>query len=161
MIKLPESLRNLFGTHGEPAARMTNAPLFVTGSMRSGTTFLVDKLSSHPQLLKIGVELNQVWTDIGGASIKGTCDHKVAADASAEYTYQMTTYFANFIQESQSFKRKAMRRYAKYFHGLGRASYDWENIIPVNKSPHLMNKLGYVGALFPKSTLLLIVERCL
>ena len=53
--------------------------------MRSGTTFLVDKLSSHPQLLKIGVELNQVWTDIGGASIKGTCDHKVAADASAEY----------------------------------------------------------------------------
>ena len=90
MIKLPESLRNLFGTHGEPAARMTNAPLFVTGSMRSGTTFLVDKLSSHPQLLKIGVELNQVWTDIGGASIKGTCDHKVATDASAEYTYQMT-----------------------------------------------------------------------
>ncbi|MEC8459013.1 MAG: sulfotransferase [Bacteroidota bacterium] len=158
MIKLPESLRNLFGTHGEPAARMTNAPLFVTGSMRSGTTFLVDKLSSHPQLLKIGVELNQVWTDIGGASIKGTCDHKVAADASAEYTYQMTTYFANFIQESQSFKRKAMRRYAKYFHGLGRVSYDWENIIPVNKSPHLMNKLGYVGALFPKSTLLLIVR---
>ena len=158
MIKLPESLRNLFGTHGEPAARITNAPLFVTGSMRSGTTFLVDKLSSHPQLLKIGVELNQVWTDIGGASIKGTCDHKVAADASAEYTYQMTAYFANFIQESRSFKRKAMRRYAKYFHGLGRASYDWENIIPVNKSPHLMNKLGYVGALFPKSTLLLIVR---
>ena len=158
MIKLPESLRNLFGTHGEPAARITNAPLFVTGCMRSGTTFLVDKLSSHPQLLKIGVELNQVWTDIGGASIKETCDHKVAADASAEYTYQMTAYFANFIQESRSFKRKAMRRYAKYFHGLGRASYDWENIIPVNKSPHLMNKLGYVGALFPKSTLLLIVR---
>ncbi|MAZ97624.1 MAG: hypothetical protein CMP53_08905 [Flavobacteriales bacterium] len=158
MIKLPESLRNLFGTHGEPNAQITNAPLFVTGSMRSGTTFLVDKLSTHPQLLKIGVELNQVWTDIGGASIKETCDHKDAADASAEYTYQMTAYFANFIYESRSVKRKAMRRYSKYFHGLGRASYDWDHIIPVNKSPHLMNKLGYVGALFPKSTLILIVR---
>ncbi len=158
MIKLPAFLRDFFGTHGEPEARAVNAPLFVTGCMRSGTTFLVDKLASHPQLLKIGVELNRVWTDIGGASIKGTCEHKVAGDASPEYTYQMATYFADFVRESQTLKRKAMRRYAKYFHGLGRASYDWDHIVPVNKSPHLMNKLGYVGALFPQSTMIIIVR---
>ena len=158
MIKLPAFLRDFFGTHGEPEARAVNAPLFVTGCMRSGTTFLVDKLASHPQLLKIGVELNKVWTDIGGASIKGTCEHKVAGDASPEYTYQMATYFADFVRESQTLKRKAMRRYSKYFHGLGRASYDWDHIVPVNKSPHLMNKLGYVGALFPQSTMIIIVR---
>lgn len=158
MIKLPAFLRDFFGTHGEPEARAVNAPLFVTGCMRSGTTFLVDKLASHPQLLKIGVELNRVWTDIGGASIKGTCEYKVAGDASPEYTYQMATYFADFVRESQTLKRKAMRRYSKYFHGLGRASYDWDHIVPVNKSPHLMNKLGYVGALFPQSTMIIIVR---
>lgn len=158
MIKLPAFLREFFGTHGEPQARAVNAPLFVTGCMRSGTTFLVDKLATHPQLLKIGVELNQVWTDVGGASIKGTCEHKVASDASPEYTYQMATYFADFVRESKTNKRKAMRSYLKLFHGLGRTSYDWDNIVPVNKSPHLMNKLGYVGALFPRSTMIIIVR---
>ena len=158
MIKLPGFLRDFFGTHGEPEARAVNAPLFVTGCMRSGTTFLVDKLATHPQLLKIGVELNQVWNDIGGASIKGTCEHKVAGDASPEYTYQMASYFADFVRESRTLKRKAMRRYSKYFHGLGRTSYDWNHIVPVNKSPHLMNKLGYVGALFPHSTMIVIVR---
>ena len=158
MIKLPKALRELFGTHGEPRATPLEQPIFVTGCMRSGTTFLVDKMASHPQLLKIGVELNQVWTDIGGASIKRTCDHKTSSDASPIYTYQMARYFADFISQSQSLKRKAMRRYLKYYHGLGRASYDWSHIVPVNKSPHLMNKLGYVGALFPKSTLIVIVR---
>jgi len=158
MIKLPAVLRDFLGTHGEPEARAVNAPLFVTGCMRSGTTFLVDKLATHPQLLKIGVELNRVWTDIGGASIKETCEHKVAGDASPEYTYQMASYFADFVRESRTTKRKAMRRYSKYFHGLGRASYDWDHIVPVNKSPHLMNKLGYVGALFPQSTMIVIVR---
>ena len=65
MIKLPKALRELFGTHGEPRATPLEQPIFVTGCMRSGTTFLVDKMASHPQLLKIGVELNQVWTDLG------------------------------------------------------------------------------------------------
>lgn len=158
MIKLPERLRNALGTQGEPPAHKINSPVFVTGCMRSGTTFLVDKLTTHPQMLKIGVELNRVWTEIGGASIKGRCEHKTAEDASPEYTFQMTHYITEFIAESRSLKRKTMRRYLKRFHGLGRANYDWDHIVPVNKSPHLMNKLGYVGALFPSSTLILIVR---
>jgi hypothetical protein len=92
------------------------------------------------------------------ASIRGKCDYKTASDASPEYVYQMTNYFSNFISESRSFKRKIMRSYSKLFHGLGRTNYDWPHIIPFNKSPHLMNKLGYVGALFPRSTLIVIVR---
>ena len=53
MLKLPSFLRNAFGTHGEPAPKPLAAPIFVTGCMRSGTTFLVDKMATHPQLLKI------------------------------------------------------------------------------------------------------------
>jgi hypothetical protein len=70
----------------------------------------------------------------------------------------MATYFADFVRESKTNKRKAMRSYLKRFHGLGRASYDWDHIVPVNKSPHFMNKLGYVGALFPRSTMIIIVR---
>lgn len=158
MIKLPAAVRKVLGTHGEPAAHPLAAPLIVTGCMRSGTTFLVDKLTSHPQLLKVGVELNEVWTQIGGAPIKGRCTHRTAEDASPAYAYQMARYFADFIGESKSFKRKAMRFYAKLYHGLGRTNYDWDHIIPVNKSPHLMNKLGYTGALFPGATLILIIR---
>jgi len=40
----------------------------------------------------------------------------------------------------------------------GSVFYDWEHIIPVNKSPHLMNKIGYAHELFPKSKFILIIR---
>ena len=158
MIKLTQGLRDYFRTHGEPKAKQYHPPVFLTGCMRSGTTFLADKLASHPQLLKIGVEMNDVWTDIGGAAISGTCEYRNASHVTTEYTFQMTSYIQDFINESKSLKRAAMRSYLKFFHGLGRAEYDWNNLKPLNKSPHLMNKLSYVGGLFPSSILILIVR---
>jgi hypothetical protein len=158
MIKLTQGLRDIFGTDGEPKAQQYHPPVFLTGCMRSGTTFIADKLPTHPQLLKIGVEMNDIWTDIGGAAISGTCEYRNASHATPEYTFQMTSYIQDFINESKSLKRVAMRSYLKFFHGLGRAEYDWKNLKPLNKSPHLMNKLSYVGGLFPSSTLILIVR---
>lgn len=158
MIKLNPFLRRVFKTYGEPASKKYNMPLFVTGCPRSGTTLLVDKLSSHPQLLKIGVELNDAWTKIGGASIKGHCDYKNATDASGYYTYQMTNYFSDFIHESKTLKRHLMRANSRLNYKTGRVFYDWPNIIPVNKSPHLMNKIGYVRSLFPQSKFIIIIR---
>lgn len=158
MIKLPRFLRRLIGTQGEIAPRKVYMPLFVTGCMRSGTTFLVDKLTSHPQLLKIGDELNQVWTEIGGAEIEGTCKHKSAKDANSYYTYQMGHYFFNFINKSKGIKRSLMRASFYLNTRRGRIQYDWENIIPVNKSTHLMNKIGYLNTSFPKSKIIIIVR---
>jgi hypothetical protein len=158
MLKLPSFLRSILGTHGEIPAKQINSPLFIVGCMRSGTTLLVDKLSTHPQLLKIGSELNDVWTDIGGAKIGATCDYKLAKDANSFFTYQMSNYFFQFIHESRSFKRYLMRANALKNRKTGRIRYDWNNIIPVNKSPHLMNKIGYVDGLFPNSKILLIMR---
>ena len=158
MWKLPPFLRDLLGTHGEPKAEPYAAPLFVTGAMRSGTTFLVDKLASHPQLLKIGSELNAVWTEIGDAPIVGRCAHRSAGELKPVALYRMSRYFQAFIDEAKTTKRQWMRRYTRVYDGLGRAHYDWQHLIPVNKSPHLMNKLGYVGAMFPEGTLILIVR---
>jgi hypothetical protein len=47
MIKLPKALRELFGTHGEPEAVSLEQPIFVTGCMRSGTTFVQDFIQIH------------------------------------------------------------------------------------------------------------------
>lgn len=158
MIKLPDKLRDTLGTHGEIPVQNAKPLLFITGCMRSGTTFLVDKIASHPQLFKIGTELNEVWTKIGGASIKDRCEYKEASDASSYYTYKMTNYIRRFIEEGKTVKRHLMRLNEFVGKGKGRVFYDWENIIPVNKSPHLMNKIGYVRSVFPKSKFIIIVR---
>ncbi|MCB0823381.1 MAG: sulfotransferase [Bacteroidales bacterium] len=158
MFKLPQTIRDLLGTHGEIPAEAMPVPLFVTGNMRSGTTLLVNKLSQHPQLLKIGSELNDIWTAIGGADCLDHCEFKSDKDASFEYALNMGYYFTRFIQDSRSFKRHAMRFVNQLQQQQGRVLYDWQNIVPVNKSPHLMNKIGYVHAMFPKSKFIFIIR---
>lgn len=158
MVRLPKFLRQWFKTNPQPLSREVQPPLFITGVMRSGTTFLVSKVVSHPQLLKVGDELDKVWNHIGGAQIGEQCVHKTAADASGEYTYQMSNYFFDFIQESKGLKRHLMRAANKYNKEFGRIFHDWEHIIPVNKSPHLINKMDYVLGLFPTSKFVYIIR---
>ena len=158
MIRLPKFLRKALKTHPQPPSREVETPLFITGVMRSGTTFLVSKVVSHPQLLKVGDELDKVWNHIGGAQIGAECVHKTAEDASGQYTYQMSNYFFNFIQESKGLKRHLMRAANKYNKEFGRIFHDWENIIPVNKSPHFINKMEYVLELFPTSKFVYIIR---
>lgn len=157
---LNPKLRKLLGTEGQIPGREFPAPLFVTGCMRSGTTFLVNKITHHPQLLKIGSELNEIWGEIGGAPCLGpTCAHKTAEDLNQTYVANMVHYFDRFIAESRTLKRHLMRMQHRYVKKLEtRISYDWDQVIPVNKSPHLMNKTGYVHAMFPQSKLVLIVR---
>lgn len=158
MIKLSDSMRDALGTHGQPKANVPNPPLFISGCMRSGTTFLVDKLAGHPQLLKIGSELNEVWTEIGGAPCLKECTYRGAEHANPQFAYNMANYFFEFIRESKGLKRRAMRFTIKWKDNVQRVNYDWKNLVPMNKSPHLMNKIGYVNGLFPDSKILLIVR---
>ena len=158
LIKLPTSIRSIFGTMGEIEPKEGKQPLFITGCMRSGTTYLVNKITSHPQLIKIGAELNDIWTSIGGAPMLEECEFRDASHANGNYTYQMTRYFDAFINESRSFKRKLMRANQVLGSNLGRINYDWDNLIPVNKSPHLINKIEYLNALYPSAKLILIVR---
>lgn len=157
-MKLSQSLRNLLKTHGEIPVRNYNAPLFITGCMRSGTTFLVSKLAEHPQLLKIGSELNYVWGEIGGAPCLDRCPSLTKLDANPKYTYNMSMYFRDFIEESKSIKRHLMRVNTYLSDGIERVFYDWKNIIPMNKSPHLTNKIPYIHALFPESKIIFIIR---
>ena len=158
MVKTIQKLRKILGTQGEPDPQLARLPLFITGTMRSGTTLLVNKLSEHPQLFKIGDELNHIWTEIGGASCVGICEHKNENEADNYYTYQMTNYFSQYIHKSKNTVRKLMRLYWYQKHNIGRINYDWDEIVPMNKSTHLMNKIGYVNGLFPGAKIILIIR---
>ncbi|MCF8368129.1 MAG: sulfotransferase [Bacteroidales bacterium] len=158
MIKLSPALRNILGTHGQIEATKPRMPIFVLGSMRSGTTLLVNKISQHPQLLKIGSELNEIWTEIGGADCMDNCSYKDAGDSRYEFAYNMNSYFFRFVQESKSVKRHLMRSLNWLQMQQGRITYDWDNLIPVNKSPHLMNKINYVHTMFPQSKFIFIIR---
>ena len=142
----------------EPTPQPFPAPVFIAGCMRSGTSLLVDKLTQHPQLLKIGVELNAIWTAIGGASCQAPCSYRDETHATYAAANNMTAYFAHFMHDARRLRRHLMRAKNRYRQGLGRIAYDWDHLVPVNKSPHLSNKLRYVHALFPRARFLFIVR---
>lgn len=134
------------------------APVFLLGIMRSGTTLLMNTLSEHPQLLKVGFELNKVWSEIGGAPCSVECELRTASDLKQEYANNMTAYFQTYIEESKSLKRHLARWSAKRHYGSGGIFYDWEQVHPMNKSPHLSNKVDYVHAMFPNSKFVTILR---
>lgn len=151
-------LRKMLKMEVEPPPISFPAPVFIMGCMRSGTTFLLDKLTQHPQLLKVGAELRHVWTTLGKASCEGVCENKEAHEATTQAATDMTHYFSSFIRESRSLRRHAMRAKARFGRGQGTIFYDWENIRPVNKSTQLVNKIGYVHSLFPQAKIIFIIR---
>ncbi|MEZ4826128.1 MAG: sulfotransferase [Bacteroidia bacterium] len=153
-----ESLRKLLQMETEIPPRAFPAPLFIAGCMRSGTSLLVDKISQHPQLLKIGMELNDIWTAIGEAPCVGYCTHRDDSHASFTAAANMAHYFDRFIADAKSPRRYLMRISNLFRFGSGAFFYDWDHLIPVNKSPHLTNKIRYVHSLFPQSKIVLIIR---
>ncbi len=151
-------LRKWLDMESEPTPKVFPAPLIIAGCMRSGTSMLVDKLTQHPQLLKIGVELNDIWSAIGGAPCREPCAYRDESHAHPQYAHNMVTYFSEFIRKSKTIRRHLMRAKNYYREGKGSVFLDWDNLIPVNKSPHLTNKLRYVHSLFPDGKILFIIR---
>ncbi len=150
--------KKLLGVPAEIEPVKHQQPVFVIGLMRSGTTFLVDKLSSHPQLLKIGNECSDAWHQLADAPIRGECSFCDASHYKPSHTYNMTRYFDDFIAESKGVKRHLARLKLYYQRKLGRVFYDWDNVIPLNKSTHLVNKIEFVRAVFPESKIIYIIR---
>lgn len=142
----------------EPPAKKFNDPVFLIGLMRSGTTLLMNTLSEHPQLLKAGFELNQMWTEIGGAPCSSECVERLATDVEADYQNNVTAYFASYIQQSKSLLRHSSRWSQKRFYGSGRVFYDWDHLHLMNKSPHLSNKISYLNKMYPNAKFVVIVR---
>ncbi|MCB2212054.1 sulfotransferase [bacterium] len=109
-------------------------PVFVVGCMRSGTTILGKVLDSHPGLKQIGWEMNDEWSTLGCAPSGLVCESRHAGEATEQARVAMDGFFRSKLAKA----------------GPG--------VRPVNKSPHLGNKLDYVRALFPDAQFIHIVR---
>lgn len=112
-------------------------PLFLVGTVRSGTTYFARCVADHPQVINAGFELSREWHELAGIEIATPglpCVHCPPAgpEAVAGREEQVRDGFARLHQVKGG----------------------WSGTRLFNKSPHLWNKLPLVRALFPDAVLL-------
>lgn len=112
-------------------------PLFLVGTVRSGTTYFARCVADHPQVINAGFELSKEWHELAGIEIATpglACTHCPPAGPEA---------VAGREQEVRD-----------GFARLHRIKGGWSGTRLFNKSPHLWNKLPLVRTLFPDAVLL-------
>ncbi|HEX5719771.1 MAG TPA: sulfotransferase [Thermoanaerobaculia bacterium] len=141
MIVLEKARRRLFrsrafqrlGLSAPPLQR----PLFLVGTVRSGTTYFAHCVADHPQVINAGFELSREWHELAGVEIATPglpCAHCPPAGPEAVVGREE--------QVRAGFARLHM------------VKGGWSGTRLFNKSPHLWNKLPLVRALFPDAVLL-------
>jgi hypothetical protein len=119
------------------AAPPLRRPIFLVGTVRSGTTFFAYCLEAHPQVINAGFELSREWHELAGIEIATpglpcACCPPAGPEAVAGRMEEVRDGFAR----------------------LHLAKGGWSGTRFFNKSPHLWNKLPLVRALFPDAVLL-------
>jgi hypothetical protein len=111
-------------------------PIFLTGTVRAGTTLLARILGRHPRLRYLGFELSEEWSRAGVpiASVEtaDACCPAVGAD-----------------RATPELRRAIAAKMAV-------AAADGDGRRAINKNPHLFNKLPLVHALFPDAALVVV-----
>lgn len=140
-IALEKARRRLFRSRAFQrlglSAPSLQRPLFLVGTVRSGTTYFARCVADHPQVINAGFELSKEWHELTGVEIATPglpCIHCPPAgpEAVAGREEQVRDGFAR----------------------LHMAKGGWSGTHLFNKSPHLWNKLPLVRALFPDAVLL-------
>lgn len=141
MIVLEKARRRFFRTRAFKSLGLSAPPLrrpiFLVGTVRSGTTYFARCVGDHPQVINAGFELSKEWHELTGVEIATpglSCIHCPPAgpEVVAGREEQVRAGFAR----------------------LHMAKGGWSGTRLFNKSPHLWNKLPLVRALFPDAILL-------
>ena len=141
MIVIEKARRRLFRSQAFQrlglSAPPLKQPLFMVGTVRSGTTYFGRCVADHPQVINAGLELSKEWHELAGVEIATPglpCTHCPPAgpEAVAGREEQVRAGFAR----------------------LHMVKGGWSGTRLFNKSPHLWNKLPLVRALFPDAVLL-------
>ncbi len=140
-----------------PSEKFKN-PIFLTGCMRSGTSFLANLLTEHPQLLLLEGELLKVWSEIGGIDCINNRKYADRNDLATDSIVNMTAYFQKCYHHYSSAKYYLWRLVDLYKKGSGGLKKDWGKLFLFNKNVHLINKLDYVLSMFPESKIILIIR---
>ncbi|HVS64418.1 MAG TPA: sulfotransferase [Thermoanaerobaculia bacterium] len=115
--------------------RLLRRPVFVVGTIRSGSTLTARCLGQHPLIRYVGFELAAEWSRVGGAPIAHcetddpNCPPLGAEHATAAIRQALHDCFAARLAEAG------------------------ERPVFLSKNPHLSNKLAYLRALFPDASL--------
>jgi hypothetical protein len=114
-------------------------PIFIAGTVRSGTTILADCLGLHPQVQHIGFELSEHWSRLG---VEIACPDTEDAHCPPLAAGDATPERAERLQEGLARLMLVKGR------GAGRRL--------LNKNPHFWNKLEFIRAVFPDAHLVVI-----
>lgn len=122
--------RGLGRVMGAPAIRK---PLFIVGTVRSGTTLLADCLGVHPQILNVGFELSSEWHEFTGMPIATPGVDSLCCGPLTAGDLDPCT------------KERARRQFAELASRRGGGRHT----LFLNKNPHFWNKVPYLRELFP------------
>lgn len=145
MIALEKARRRLYRTRAFQQTRQRlgisapslQRPIFLVGTVRSGTTYFGRCMADHPQVINAGFELSREWHELTGVDIATpglSCAHCPPAGAAA-------------VAGREEEVRDGFAR-------VHLAKGGWNGTRLFNKSPHLWNKLPLVRTLFPDAILL-------
>lgn len=146
MIALEKARRRLYRTWMFQETRqrlglsppLLRRPIFLVGTVRSGTTFFAQCLADHPQVINAGFELSREWFELAGIEMAAPglpCAYCPPAGATA-VAGRLAEVRAGFARLHLT---KGGSSGTRFF----------------NKSPHLWNKLPLLQTLFPDAVLLI------
>ena len=113
-------------------------PIFVVGTVRSGTTLLAKSLGAHPKVCFVGFELTRQWCGLGEIDIATTGNGKPHCPPLSD---------RDALPERCSRLRRGMAEIFALEGGRDGVRF-------LNKNPHLWNKLEFVSEVFPDASLL-------
>ena len=118
-------------------------PLFLVGTMRSGTTLLANLLDHHTEICYCKFELKDIWSAAGVSMASPKTREQVCKELGEDAaTVRMSGELTHaFLQRMRAVDGKR------------------SDAIFLNKNPHLCNKLPFVKALFPDSRFIWVHRR--
>ncbi len=153
-----EPLRKLLEIQREITPKPFVPPVFLTGCMRSGTTFLSNLLTEHPQLLHLEGELINVWSAIGGMDCQRNRNHQNRKDVTPESIANMAAHFERSHLEFRKPKYNFWRWINKLKRGSGGFKKNWNGLRLFNKNVHFINRTDYLLEMFPQSKIILVIR---
>lgn len=111
-------------------------PVFIVGTMRSGTTLLAELLDLSPHVRHCPFELKDIWSRESGIPMASPktgdhfCPQQSAEDASEQQAERLIKAFSERARQ---------------------CSDKSQSSVFLNKNPHLCNKLPWVQRLFPEA----------
>ncbi len=129
---------------GEHISAGIRKPIFVAGTMRSGTTLLADLLGSADEIVNCPFELKDLWSKAGVPN--------ASPKTRENYCPELGSHD---VREGQ--RKKLTDEFIKRMSAAGCSNP--EEAFFLNKNPHLCNKLPLVDALFPDARFIWIYRQ--